>query len=312
MLSQIQQRAREITARDFAEIAASSSSIPKQHFPQLLERHLLRQPTASEVAIMTTLFGESGLQLDSWRQWLDGSTDCQDKRSSACVEQRSETGLTEGIGQTQAACEKNPSLSQDGQTAAEKQADAATMQEEAPSVEKERGTDQPLAAMVEQLEDTEDTNAELEAKMKGTEASGAEVEAEVKELEGKKAKREAKVKELSDRNAELAANEMLTLEWAADLPEGMFAEFESRAFNIPKGEHRATKLSQLRSLATLVKQVLEIRDLTDDNKHSDTHGKMITWPMVNMYIHRFCPRSAHDFAVCACAYDLGLFQVPHM
>ena len=66
----LSQRAREITARDFAAVAASSSSIPKQHFPQLLERHLLRQPTGSELAIMTTLFGESGLQLDSWLQCM--------------------------------------------------------------------------------------------------------------------------------------------------------------------------------------------------------------------------------------------------
>ena len=249
MLSQIQQRAREITARDFAEIAASSSSIPKQHFPQLLERHLLRQATSSEVAIMTTLFGESGLQLDSWVQWLDGSMDCQnhtgcqDKIPSACVEQRSETGLTEGIDQTQASCEKKPSLSQDGQTPAEEQTDAAPAEDDAtPSVEEEVESDQ-----------------------------------------------------------QLAANEISTpvVEWVADLPEGAFAEFESRAFIIPKGEHRATKLSQLRSLATLVQQVLKIRRFIDENKYSDTHGEVITWPMVNMYVRRSCSHCAHDFALCS-------------
>jgi hypothetical protein len=118
-----------------------------------------------------------------------------------------------------------------------------------------------------------------------------------------------------DTDQQLAANETLPplVEWAADLPEGAFAEFESRAFIIPKGEHRATKLSQLRSLATLVKQVLEIRDLTDDNKHSDTHGKMITWPMVNMYACRSCVCAVLIILLCVrCAYDLGLFQVPHM
>ena len=104
-----------------------------------------------------------------------------------------------------------------------------------------------------------------------------------------------------DSDQQLAANEMLApvVEWAADLPEGAFAEFESRAFVIPKGEHRATKLSQLHSLATLVKQVLEIRDLTDDNKYSATHGELITWPMVNMYVRHYCARCAYDFAVCS-------------
>jgi hypothetical protein len=104
-----------------------------------------------------------------------------------------------------------------------------------------------------------------------------------------------------DTDQQLAANETLppVVEWAADLPEGAFAEFESRAFIIPKGEHRATKLSQLRSLATLVKQVLEIRDLTDDNEYSATHGELITWPMVNMYIHRSCLCCACDFALCS-------------
>ena len=104
-----------------------------------------------------------------------------------------------------------------------------------------------------------------------------------------------------DTDQQLAANETLppVVEWAADLPEGAFVEFESRAFVIPKGEHRATKLSQLRSLATLVKQVLEIRDLTDDNKYSATHGEVITWPMMNMYVHRSCPRCACDFALCS-------------
>jgi len=111
-----------------------------------------------------------------------------------------------------------------------------------------------------------------------------------------------------DTDQQLAANEILTpvVDWAADLPEGAFAEFESRAFIIPKGEHRATKLSQLRSLATLVKQVLEIRDLTDDNEYSATHREVITWPMVNMYVRHSCARCVR------CAYYLGLFQVPHM
>ena len=94
----LSQRAREITARDFAAVAAGSSLIQKQHFPQLLERHLLRQPTTSEVAIMTRQFGESGLQLDSWLQWVEHGL----SNHTGCVEQRSETGLPEGIGQTQA------------------------------------------------------------------------------------------------------------------------------------------------------------------------------------------------------------------
>ena len=89
------------------------------------------------------------------------------------------------------------------------------------------------------------------------------------------------------------------VQWAAHLPEGAFVEFESCNFVIPKGEHRATKLSQLRSLATLVKQVLEIRDLTDDNQYSATHGELITWPMVNMYVYRSYLRCAYDFALCS-------------
>ena len=117
-----------------------------------------------------------------------------------------------------------------------------------------------------------------------------------------------------DTDQQLAANEISTpvVEWAADLPEGAFAEFESRAFIIPKGEHRATKLSQLRSLATLVKQVLEIRDLTDDNEYSATHGEVITWPMVNMYVCRSCVRCACVFALCSLCLRSRLFQVSHM
>ena len=103
-------------------------------------------------------------------------------------------------------------------------------------------------------------------------------------------------------------------QWAAHLPEGAFVEFESRAFIIPNGEHRGTKLLQLRSLGTLVKQVLAQWSLTDDNKYSATHGKLITWPMVNMCAHsRYLVRAVIMILLCVrCAYDLGLFQVPHM
>ena len=42
-------------------------------------------------------------------------------------------------------------------------------------------------------------------------------------------------------------------------------------------------MPQLLSLATLLKLVLEIREWTDDNKYSATHGKRISWEMINMY-----------------------------
>ena len=72
------------------------------------------------------------------------------------------------------------------------------------------------------------------------------------------------------------------VDWAADLPEGAFSEYDSRGAVIPNGEDRAIKLKQLRSLATLIKQVLGIRTMVDDNKYSTTNGKPITWPMINM------------------------------
>ena len=71
-------------------------------------------------------------------------------------------------------------------------------------------------------------------------------------------------------------------EWAADLPAGAFAQYESRGAVIPEGEFRAVTLPQLHSLETLIHQVLEIRVLTDDNTYSATHGQTITWPMANM------------------------------
>ena len=64
------QRAIDIITRDFTTVAAGSSSIFKEHFSQLLERHLVRQPTSAEVALLTQHFGETGLQLDNWLQWL--------------------------------------------------------------------------------------------------------------------------------------------------------------------------------------------------------------------------------------------------
>ena len=66
----LSQRAIDIITRDFTTIAAGSSSIFKEHFSQLLERHLVRQPTTLEVALLTHPFGETGLQLDNWLQWL--------------------------------------------------------------------------------------------------------------------------------------------------------------------------------------------------------------------------------------------------
>ena len=75
---------------------------------------------------------------------------------------------------------------------------------------------------------------------------------------------------------------MPVVEWAADLPEGAFSNFESRGTIIEQGELRAITLPQLHSLAKLLKQVLAIRDWTDDNKYSATHGQKITWQMINM------------------------------
>ena len=71
-------------------------------------------------------------------------------------------------------------------------------------------------------------------------------------------------------------------EWVADLPEGAFSEFESRGAVIAEGECRASTLQQLRLLATLLNQILEIRDLIDDNQYSATLGQAITWKMMNM------------------------------
>ena len=71
-------------------------------------------------------------------------------------------------------------------------------------------------------------------------------------------------------------------EWAADLRAGAFAQYESRGAVIPEGEFRAITLPQLRSLARLIRQLLEIRVLIDDNKYSATHGQTITWKMANM------------------------------
>ena len=50
------------------------------------------------------------------------------------------------------------------------------------------------------------------------------------------------------------------VDWAADLPEGAFSEYDSRGAVIPKGEDRAIKLTQLRSFATLIKQVIGWED----------------------------------------------------
>ena len=72
------------------------------------------------------------------------------------------------------------------------------------------------------------------------------------------------------------------VEWAGELPEGAFSEYESRGAVIPQGEYRATTLKQLRSLATLIKKVIGIRTFIDDNKFSISHGESITWPIMNM------------------------------
>ena len=72
------------------------------------------------------------------------------------------------------------------------------------------------------------------------------------------------------------------VDWAGELPEGAFSEYESRGAVIPNGEYRAITLKQLRSFATLIKQVLGIRSIIDDNKYSASHGESITWPMINM------------------------------
>ena len=44
--------------------------LARHHFPELLELHLARKPTPEEVALLTLRFGETGLQLDNWLQWL--------------------------------------------------------------------------------------------------------------------------------------------------------------------------------------------------------------------------------------------------
>ena len=72
------------------------------------------------------------------------------------------------------------------------------------------------------------------------------------------------------------------VDWAGELPEGAFSEYEKRGAVIPQGEYRATTLKQLRSLATLIKDVLGIRTCIDDNKYSTSHGESITWPIMNM------------------------------
>ena len=66
----LSQRANEIIKRDFTAVAAGSSSVPKQRFPELLELHLARKPTPAEVVLLTLRFGETGVQLDNWLQWI--------------------------------------------------------------------------------------------------------------------------------------------------------------------------------------------------------------------------------------------------
>ena len=67
------------------------------------------------------------------------------------------------------------------------------------------------------------------------------------------------------------------VEWAKDLPEGAFDEYESRGSVIPEGEHRAIRVPQLHSLAVSVQQLLKIRDLVDDYSKST-----ISWPTMNL------------------------------
>ena len=71
-------------------------------------------------------------------------------------------------------------------------------------------------------------------------------------------------------------------DWAGELHEGAFSEYESRGAVIHEGEYRAVTLKQLRSFATLIKKVLGIRTIVDDNEYSTSHGESITWPMINM------------------------------
>ena len=67
------------------------------------------------------------------------------------------------------------------------------------------------------------------------------------------------------------------VEWAKDLPEGAFDEYESRGSVIPEGEHRAIRVPQLLLLAVLVQQLLKIRKLVDDYSKST-----ISWPTMNL------------------------------
>ena len=90
------QRAIDIITRDFTSIAAGSSSIFKEHFSQLLERHLVRRPTTSEVALLTQPFGESGLQLDKWLQWVQQSPQSTAQSSAPGAAARVKRGPTGG------------------------------------------------------------------------------------------------------------------------------------------------------------------------------------------------------------------------
>ena len=53
---------------------------------------------------------------------------------------------------------------------------------------------------------------------------------------------------------------MPVVEWAADLPQGAFSNYENRGAIIEAGGHRAITLPQLLLLATLLKLVLEIKE----------------------------------------------------
>ena len=64
------QRETEIITRDFSAVAASSSSLFKELFSQLLELRLVRQPTPIEAACVARHFGETGLQLANWLHWV--------------------------------------------------------------------------------------------------------------------------------------------------------------------------------------------------------------------------------------------------
>ncbi len=60
-------------------------------------------------------------------------------------------------------------------------------------------------------------------------------------------------------------------------------QYNARGASVPKTHERAVTLGQLLDLGELVERALAACEVIDDDPHSSTRGKRITWETVNMY-----------------------------